>query len=85
MKKIVAILILALVFNCTFAQENTKESADTINAEWFQSHYTKREVKIKMRDGINLHTVIYEPNDKSVKHPILMTRTCYSAGPYGEK
>lgn len=85
MKNLIATLFLALTLNLSFAQEAPKAEADTINAEWVESHYDKREVKIKMRDGINLYTVIYEPKDKTVKHPILMTRTCYSAGPYGEK
>ncbi len=85
MKNLIATLFLALTLNLSFAQGAPKAEADTINAEWVESHYDKREVKIKMRDGINLYTVIYEPKDKTVKHPILMTRTCYSAGPYGEK
>lgn len=39
---------------------------------------------IKMRDGIKLFTAIYEPKDNSEKHPILIVRTPYSCGPYGE-
>ncbi len=49
-----------------------------------REHYTKREVQIPMRDGVKLHTVIYEPKDTSQKYPFLMIRTPYSAGPYGE-
>ncbi|EON79465.1 Glutaryl-7-ACA acylase [Lunatimonas lonarensis] len=37
-----------------------------------------------MRDGVHLHTVVYTPKDKSKAYPILMQRTPYSAGPYGE-
>jgi len=33
---------------------------------------------------VKLHTVIYSPKDKSQEYPILMQRTPYSAGPYGE-
>ena len=36
-----------------------------------------------MRDGVKLYTVVYSPKDASQKYPILMTRTPYSAGPYG--
>ena len=52
--------------------------------EFVKSHYDKQEVKIKMRDGILLHTTIYSPKDKSKKYPILMMRTPYSCQPYGE-
>ena len=38
-----------------------------------------------MRDGVRLHTVVYEPKDASAKHPILLHRTGYSAGPYGSE
>lgn len=37
-----------------------------------------------MRDGVKLFTSIYVPNDNTEKHPMLMTRTPYSAAPYGE-
>ena len=59
--------------------------ADSADSVWMANNYTKREVYIKMRDGIRLFTAIYEPKDKSVLHPILMNRTPYSIGPYGEK
>jgi len=38
-----------------------------------------------MRDGIKLFTAIYIPNDKTEKHPILVTRTPYSCAPYGKE
>ena len=46
-------------------------------------NYDKTEVDIPMRDGVKLHTVIYSPKDDSKPYPILLQRTCYSAGPYG--
>lgn len=46
--------------------------------------YTKREVMIPMRDGVKLFTAIYVPKDTTSTHPIIMTRTPYSSGPYGE-
>ena len=52
--------------------------------EYVKANYDKKEVKIKMRDGINLHTTIYSPKDKSKEYPILMMRTPYSCRPYGE-
>jgi len=45
-----------------------------------KENYTKREVMIPMRDGVCLHTSIYEPKDNSTKHPILMERTSYGTG-----
>ncbi|MBK7875489.1 MAG: CocE/NonD family hydrolase [Planctomycetes bacterium] len=46
--------------------------------------YTKREVKIPMRDGTQLFTALYEPEGATVDLPILLCRTPYSVGPYGE-
>jgi len=54
------------------------------DSSWVCSNYTKKEVSIKMRDGIKLFTAIYEPKDQSEKHPILIVRTPYSCSPYGE-
>ena len=45
--------------------------------------YTKYEYMIPMRDGVKLYTAVYVPKNKPGKHPILMERTPYSAGPYG--
>ena len=49
--------------------------------------YTKLDRQITMRDGVKLYTVIYVPKDAStaITYPFLMTRTPYSAGPYGEQ
>ncbi len=46
--------------------------------------YDKSERQIPMRDGKKLFTVIYTPRDSSQKYPILINRTPYSAGPYGQ-
>jgi hypothetical protein len=46
--------------------------------------YTKREVMVPMRDGVRLFTSILIPRDRSQPYPILMRRTPYSCGPYGE-
>jgi len=52
--------------------------------QFIKDNYTKREVRITMRDGVKLFTSIYEPKDRSVTYPILMQRTPYSCSPYGE-
>ena len=51
---------------------------------WLQEHYAKREVYITMRDGVQLHTSVYEPAD-TLQHPVIMIRTPYGVGPYGSK
>lgn len=50
-----------------------------------KDNYTKMDTTIIMRDGIKLYTVIYIPKDQTEKYPILMERTPYSAGPYGDE
>lgn len=55
-------------------------------AAYIAANYTKREVRIPMRDGALLFTTIYSPRDASAGHeyPILLRRTPYSCAPYGE-
>jgi uncharacterized protein len=48
------------------------------------SRYTKHEYKITMRDGKKLFTAVYLPKDMSRQYPIMLNRTPYSVGPYGE-
>ena len=55
-----------------------------LTEEWLREHYAKREVYIPMRDGVRLHAAVYEPAD-SLSHPVIMLRTPYGVGPYGEK
>ncbi|WP_416442983.1 CocE/NonD family hydrolase [Leeuwenhoekiella sp. A16] len=76
MKNYLKLLVLFAIVCCFNVQAQ--------DLEFVKSHYDKQEVKIKMRDGILLHTTIYSPKDKSKKYPILMMRTPYSCQPYGE-
>ena len=62
----------------------TAVTAQDITEEWVKRNYTKREVMIPMRDGVRLFTSIYEPVNAAKPTPIIMSRTCYQAGPYGE-
>ncbi len=56
-------------------------------AAYAKEHFTKREVKIPMRDGVELFAAVYSPKDAGAKgaptYPILLCRTPYSVGPYG--
>lgn len=45
--------------------------------------YAKTELMIPMRDGVKLYTAVYSPVGVAGRHPILLERTPYSAGPYG--
>lgn len=47
-------------------------------------NYDKREVMVKMRDGVELFTTIYSPKSNAREFPILLFRTPYSVRPYGE-
>ena len=50
-----------------------------------QTNYDKAEYQIAMRDGVKLYTIVYTPKDHSLTYPILMQRTPYSIGPYGDR
>ncbi len=53
--------------------------------DYVRSHYTKYEFRIPMRDGKRLFTAVYVPkDDANGPYPILMQRTPYDVGPYGE-
>ncbi len=50
-----------------------------------KTNYDKAEYQVEMRDGIKLYTIVYTPKDHSEAYPILMQRTPYSIGPYGDR
>ncbi len=51
---------------------------------YIRLHYTKTEQMVPMRDGVKLFTSIFVPRDTTKTYPILMKRTPYNVGPYGE-
>ncbi|SHL71436.1 CocE/NonD family hydrolase [Flavobacterium xanthum] len=75
MKKLLSISLL-FIGVILFAQDKA--------VNYVADNYTKKEVHIKMRDGAELFTAIYTPKDVSKKYPIIMQRTPYNSGPYGE-
>lgn len=86
MKKTIASLILLacillLAFRPAFHQCPSGINEDSL---WISKHYDKAEYRIPMRDGARLFTVVYSPKDQSEKYPIILMRTPYSVGPYGE-
>ncbi|MCY7420625.1 MAG: CocE/NonD family hydrolase [Chitinophagaceae bacterium] len=70
-------LLLLLVPCLAFSQ--------TPDSTWIVNNYSKVEQYITMRDGVRLFTTFYIPKDSSEKHPILLTRSPYSAAPYGKE
>ncbi len=52
---------------------------------YVETHYTKREFRIAMRDGVKLFTQVYIPKDTSRSYPYLMMRTPFGVTPYGER
>ncbi|MGE0127438.1 MAG: CocE/NonD family hydrolase [Blastocatellales bacterium] len=64
----------------SLAQQSGAQQSATFNVK---DRYAKSEHRIPMRDGVKLYTVVYSPKETSRKYPFMMTRTPYSAGPYG--
>ena len=75
--------ILLLVFFILFSPILRGQNAESDSA-FVRDNYSKREVLVKMRDGVSLFTSIYTPKDKSKKYPILLKRTPYTIAPYGD-
>ena len=77
-------LVTLLLF--IFSAHSLCRAQDPAAAEkesYIRLHYSKQEVKIKMRDGVELFTSIFTPKDTTQKYPILIKRTPYSVAPYG--
>ena len=64
-------------------QAQAERRAGGVDTSYVAAHYAKREAMIPMRDGVKLYAAIYVPKTRSGTHPILLTRTPYSAAPYG--
>ena len=71
------IWLLALTVQAAATQDDITES-------WAKEHYEKQEVKIPMRDGVKLYTIVYRPRTANGDAPILICRTPYGIHPYGE-
>ena len=83
MKTYLKLLVVLLVLgSCQQKEKKTKEK-EVVKDTYVQDNYTKKEVKIAMRDGVKLHATIYAPKDTSKTYPILLQRTPYSCQPYG--
>ncbi|HCU44980.1 MAG TPA: X-Pro dipeptidyl-peptidase, partial [Sphingobacterium sp.] len=74
------IVFSALVISVTYQVK----AQETLETNYVKTHYDKKEITIPMRDGVKLFTTIYTPKDKSQRYPVLLNRTPYTVGPYGE-
>ncbi|RAK70535.1 CocE/NonD family hydrolase [Hymenobacter edaphi] len=77
---------LPLLLCAATAHAQVPAATRAADSAYVRDHYQKLDRRIPMRDGVQLYTVIYVPKDagKGHEYPILMRRTPYSAGPYGE-
>ena len=75
------ILLLAIFILSTQILRGQNAASDSA---FVRDNYSKREVLVKMRDGVSLFTSIYTPKGKSKKYPILLKRTPYTIAPYGD-
>ena len=76
------------------AAEDARADADGADAAalegagWVAAHYTKTEHRVPMRDGATLFTTVYQPKPAfaaAERLPVLLFRTPYSVGPYGDE
>lgn len=79
------IILSVVVFSILVSLSGLVSAGDFDATEYIRSHYTKFEYRIPMRDGIELFTVAYVPNDASDQntYPMMLARSPYSVGPYG--
>ncbi len=72
--------------DCRKKAQEARESKERELADWIKANYSKFEFRIPMRDGKRLFTAVYVPKDaaQANTYPILLNRTPYGVGPYGE-
>lgn len=51
---------------------------------YIRAHYLKHDYYVPMRDGVKLFTSVYTPRDTNRAYAIMMERTPYGVGPYGQ-
>lgn len=81
MRRIKHFTVISICFVLLFSLGYSQDPENIYNPE---THYSKTETTISMRDGVRLHTTIYAPKDLSKQYPILLYRTPYSCRPYGK-
>lgn len=77
----ILLLLPTILWTCGGNDSSGKQANQ--DSTFVYENYTKAEYRIPMRDGRELHTVVYTPND-GADYPILLKRTPYDCSPYGE-
>ena len=78
-----AAVLLLLLLGGPSPVLRSQQAPPVAEATPLRERYTKREVRVPMRDGVKLFTAIYTPKDPTRTYPILLQRTPYSVTPYG--
>ena len=79
-----AVLIGLLALPTIASAQRGDSEARKKRAEYIRANYSKYEHRIPMRDGTELFTSVYTPNELGGgPYPILLFRTPYSVRPYG--
>ena len=59
-------LLFFIAFLCT--QSLSAQAMTETDSAFIRNHYSKQEIYIRMRDGVQLFTAIYTPLDMSKKY-----------------
>ncbi len=79
------ITVAVLLVGCSSdVSAPTGAAAADLHASWVRDHYQKAAHRVPMRDGVALYTQVYLPRDQAEPLPILLVRTPYSIGSYGD-
>lgn len=78
MKVFIGVLILFFI-GC---EAPVDERSTEFRLAYIKANYTKKEVRIPMRDSVKLFATIYIPKDQSESYPFLIKRSPYGSGPY---
>jgi putative CocE/NonD family hydrolase len=80
----IMLMFWVMLFCAAVACAQEAPAKEPPKEDYVKAHYTKYEYRIPMRDGKRLFTSVYVPKDASQPYPILIDRTPYNVGPYGE-
>lgn len=81
------LLLVPALAACVYALQPAPTQArarQVTGSQEVREKYKKIEYRIPMRDGVKLYCAVYVPKDADGHSPIMLERTPYSAGPYGD-
>ncbi len=81
---IIVVRVLILSIAITAICGTALSQSPVPDSVFLKENYIKRDYQIPMRDGVKLYTAVYIPRDTLSAHPMMLTRTPYSVGPYGD-